>query len=268
MPVSKIRPFAPALRFLALLALLTVPISGRALASPPPAPHAKTVERIRKLYADVNEAIRADRARQSVFYTDGEGYAARQWKRVTTKEEREAANRSHFVATVHFLEGAVAKVTFRIGSPSGDWENTTEYYFYPDGRAAFRFESHFTHLGPDADVNGHPASGPYLIEKRRYFDPQAHVVYDLDRAIVVSTGRQVALSEVQHADVDTYASVSELPFCRQLRRAANRRATSKRRRDLPRRQTKHRCFVRRRGSAGRVATLVPGGFEVATEPRS
>ena len=201
-----------------LRALAAILSSGRAHASSPQMLPASVVEHVRKLYTDVNDAVRHGRARVTEFYTDADGYAEQRWTKAEAKEARETAKGSHFIATVYILENVVAKVVIRIDSPSGDWRNTVEYYFYADGRVAFRFESHFTYLGPDIDMKGRAASGPYLIERRRYCDSQGKVVRDTERAFVVSTHREVVATEVQHPDVDSYALVSDLPFARLLRR--------------------------------------------------
>jgi hypothetical protein len=168
---------------------------------------AAVVERVRALYASVNEAVGSGAARVSVFYTDGDGYEARRWTAATHRRRRDAAEQAPISATVYALAGAVRKVVVRIDSASGDWGNTTEYYFWPNGRTAFRFERHVTFLGVDPR-----AAGPYVIEKRRYMDEGGRVARELARAHSERTKQDVPLGSVQQIDPAGYSSVSELPF--------------------------------------------------------
>ena len=163
------------------------------------------------------ERIRLGRAKASVFFTDGTGYSERRWKEAKSESARASAEHGYFLATVYSLHDAPAKAVFRIGSPSGDWQNTTEYYFYSNGTTAFRFERHVTYLGSADDENNGAQSGPYVVEKRTYFDDQGSMVRDGVRAFVESTKRDISPKHVQQIDIESYARVSDLPFARQIK---------------------------------------------------
>jgi hypothetical protein len=165
------------------------------------------VERIRALYAEVNEAIAQGRAERTVYATFPRK-AAPVWRRLGAKEQPPPVpdDASREVATVERLAGAVRKVTVQADTPSGDWTNTTEHYFRPDGTIAFRFERHATFLGP-----GDP-EGPYVVERRTYVDEAGRTVRTIVRAFVRASGAEVPLAQVQQIDVDAYRRVADLPF--------------------------------------------------------
>jgi hypothetical protein len=198
------------------LAILLALLCGAARASSP-SPRSQAIERIRRLYSEVNESIRLGRAKESVFFTDGTSYSERRWKEATSDAARATSERSHFLATVYSVRGAPAKAVFRIRSPSGDWQNTTEYYFYSNGATAFRFERHFTYLGLEGDEDKGAQSGPYVVERRRYFDYEGRIVRDVVRASVESTKREVSPTIIQQIDTESYSRASDLPFAHQIK---------------------------------------------------
>ncbi len=177
------------------------------------------VASIRKLYAETNEALRAGRSAELVFFTDADGFSGRRWKQASTTSERARAEEQDFLAKVSVVDGRTVKAVFRARSPSRDWENTTEYDFYPDGKTAFRFERHVTSLANLPET----FTGPYVVEKRRYLDESGRVVRDVVRAFVESSGKGVPASDVQQIDTGSYESADALPFANQVRRKSGSR---------------------------------------------
>jgi hypothetical protein len=163
------------------------------------------VAAIRALYAEVNEAIAAGHAEETVFVAVGEEYRARRWRRVAAGAKLPAADDAYvFVATVHRIGGVVRKLRIVTDTPSGDWQNVVEYWFRAGGRPAFRLERHSTFL------SALELEGPFVVERRSYFSDAGRKIRERERAFVKRTGKDVPVREIQHIDTDVFLSAAEV----------------------------------------------------------
>lgn len=181
------------------------------LVSPPVFATAKEITAIRVLYAAANRAIDEGKTQEVLLYTTKDG-----WQKATNPKisrfdniDRESLFERAYVYT---QQGRVIKTIMMTETPSGDWQNSREYFFYDNGKTAFIFEKHLTFLGYDYDTQKPLPKGPYVIEKRIYFDANGKEIRRLEKAFVSKSNRVVRIQYLQQADIDFYQDTASFPF--------------------------------------------------------
>jgi hypothetical protein len=198
---------APLVRRGALLGLVVAASGSSGPSVPRQGP---VVEEVRALFAAVNEAERSGEGTSRVhLVTDGAGYEKKEWKRVPSAA---ATSQSLIKAEVLRIDRRVRKAVIYLSSPSGDWANTTEYFFYEGGGTAFRFETHVTYRGYDFEHDRDLPPGPYVIEQRDYFATNGDVVRSLTKAFRKVSLEAIRLADLQRIETPRYRAVKDLPF--------------------------------------------------------
>jgi hypothetical protein len=169
------------------------------------------VNPIRKLYGDVNTALERGGAKGERYCETEDG-----WKRSSARGAEDDPDCDP-LAMAFQLDGRIRKVAIERVAVSGDWTNRVEYYFYKDGKTAFRFERHLTFNGGAPDADESDPGGPYVVETRTYYDPSGEQVRELVRAFRKETGEDISPRYVQSPDQPRYKSVQELPFLKSAR---------------------------------------------------
>lgn len=172
---------------------------------------ANEVAAIRALYAAANKTIDESKTQEVLYYTAKDG-----WKKaVNPKVSRfdDVDRESLFEkAYVYVQQGRVIKSVMVTVTPSGDWQNSREYYFYDNGKTAFVFEKHLTFLGYDYDTKKPLPNGPFIIEKRIYFDANGKEIRRLEKASASKSRQEVAIQYLKQADLDLYKDIASFPF--------------------------------------------------------
>jgi len=105
------------------------------------------IQEIKALYAEINELIKSNKTEIVLLYANAEDYSIKKWNKLSSPNEKDLVKQeSTYKAWVYLYKGKIAKATIFIDSLSGDWEHTTEHYFYDNAKIAFIFDKHFTFL--------------------------------------------------------------------------------------------------------------------------
>lgn len=187
------------------------------LMTPLPLP-SDEVSEIRALYNKINKAINEKKTAEILFYTTPDGYAEKRWIRVKSTDPAILFENSYFKAKMYLLHNKVVKAAITIVSQAGDWTNNQEYYFFENGRTAFLFESHLTYLGYNFDEDKNLPAGPYIIEKRIYFNKTGKEVRSVKKAFRASTKEEIPIKYLQQIELEIYPDVASLPFGEALTR--------------------------------------------------
>lgn len=169
------------------------------------------VEKIRTLYAKINQLIESGDTIKKDFLLSSKG-----WKKINRVTNKLAAESGEMDlqenASVYLYKNKVVKAVITIVTPSGDWVNTTNYYFYENGKTAFIFENHETFQGYDFDKDEELPPGPYVIEKRFYYSEQGKEIRQLKKAFIKSNKKEIPAKFLRQVDFERYPNVSSLPF--------------------------------------------------------
>jgi hypothetical protein len=181
---------------------------------------AEKIEEIKSLYNNINNIITTHKATEILFYTDGDGYSQGKWYKVININEKDLFNKSYFRAKSYLYKGKIIKTIIVIDSPVGDWTNIKEYYFYNTEATAFVFEKHVTSQAHNVDTNEPLPPGPYILERRIYFDETGKELRLLEKAYISSTNKRIPVKFVRQIDFgfDVYMNVNFLPFSKMLKR--------------------------------------------------
>lgn len=185
----------------------------------PPILAAATVnesKNIKSLYVQTNKIIEEGKIKKFFYYnTNSNWRTAINPKTIGFKDVGEDSMLEQ--AHVYLHQDRALKVTMLIDTPSGDWANKREYYFYDSGKIAFLFESHFTFLGHNFETQKPLPKGPYIIERRVYFDTSGKEIRRLEKAFVSKSKEAVPVHFLQQIDSEIYTDVNRLPFFNLLR---------------------------------------------------
>lgn len=169
------------------------------------------IENIKSLYAQTNKTIEEGKTKQVYCYNTNSG-----WKTTTNPEAigfKDVGDHNLLEQAHIFLQhGHILKVVMFIDTPSGDWANKHEYYFFDTGKIAFSFETHFTFLGYDFETQKPLPKGPYIIERRVYFGSNGEEIRRLEKAFTSKSKKSVPVRFLQQVDSVSYIDVNHLPF--------------------------------------------------------
>ncbi len=193
---------------LTMVTIVLLLMSGNAVA---------TIDEIRALYKETNNLIQRKAVKEIYLYP---GSSGRIWKRTNPATPGEDFKQSDFKAKAYLLNSRLLKIVLETKSQSGDWSVEEEYYFYPDGRTAFYFQRLVTFQGYDTDKDRELPPGPYIVEKRVYYDRQGKEEKSLSKAFVSSTKEPIAERYVRaNLPISMYPDSKSLPFYSELQRA-------------------------------------------------
>lgn len=171
------------------------------------------IQEIKALYAETNELIKNNKTDQFLLYATSDDYSVKKWNKLPSSNEKDLVKqKSTYKAWVYLFSGKIIKVTMFIDSLSGDWEHTTEHYFYSNGKIAFIFDKHFTFLANLTNEKGEDIKGPFIVEKRVYYNHFGKQIKSLEKAFILATGKEVLVDAVQQIEPDFYYDVKSLPF--------------------------------------------------------
>jgi hypothetical protein len=175
---------------------------------------ANEIENIKSLYARTNKTIEDSKTKLIFYYNTNSGWkTTNNPKAIGFKDVGE--DRMLEQAHIYSYNDRVLKAVMFIDTPSGDWANKREYYFYDTGKTAFLLETHFTFLGHDYETQKPLPKGPYIIERRVYFGSSGKEIRRLERALTSKSKEPVPIRFLQQIDPDIYTDVSRLPSARE-----------------------------------------------------
>ena len=169
---------------------------------------ADQVEKIRSLYTDVNKIIERGAAKETYFQLGSKGWE----KSARTSAKSNSDSDLTESAKVYMINRKLLKTTMLVTSPSGDWVSTSDYYFYENGKTAFIFESYLTYQGYDFDKGEDLPPGPYIIEKRLYFNENGQEVKSLTKSFIKSSKKEIPIKYLKKNQFDIYSDTKSLPF--------------------------------------------------------
>jgi len=148
------------------------------------------VTEIRTIYQEINSLIESKAAKLvSVYAADVAGGVG--WRAVAGAADQNAFDKSDWRAQVYLHERKIIKAQIESTSESGDWKLTEEYYFYKNDQTAFYFQTLLTFQGYDYEHDRELPPGPYVVEKRVYFDEDGKELRKLLRAFVRKSGKNI-----------------------------------------------------------------------------
>lgn len=170
---------------------------------------ADEIKEIRSLYVNINKLIREGKTQEFLFYLTSSG-----WKKIEVIKDLNSRNEVDLNehAKVYIYQNKLIKAVIIISTPSGDWQNTAEYYFYENGKTAFIFESHLTFHGYNFEKDENLPPGPYVIEKRIYFSKDGKKIRSLVKSFVKSTKEEVPIKFLRQIEFEIYPDIKSLPF--------------------------------------------------------
>lgn len=177
------------------------------------------IESIRTLYYRINKLIKENKINEILFYTDGDGYIEGKWHKVKNIREKHLFEKSFFRAKVYLYGVNTVKFVMIIDSQVGDWTNSKEYYFYDNGKTAFVFEKHVTSQAHNVETGEDLPPGPYILERRRYFNEVGEEIKLLEKAFISDSNKEIAVKFIRQIDfgVEIYKDVSSLPMSKMLK---------------------------------------------------
>jgi hypothetical protein len=175
------------------------------------------VDEIKLIYQTINTRIVDKRETPISLYVD-DNQGKEEWQRVVTQANQVVFDRSDFRAQVYSHEGKTVKAQIETTSESGDWKLTEEYYFYSNGRVAFYFHSLVTFQAFDYEHDQELPEGPYVVEKRFYFNEKGEPIRHLEKAFLQRTKKEVPVKYIRaELPVELYRDVKSLPFYKQIK---------------------------------------------------
>ncbi len=174
---------------------------------------------VRALYQQTNKLIAAGIVHEILVHTGPPSYGRSSpsaqviWRRVTNPRERKDFDESDYKARVYVLNGKVVKAVILIISEG--WNDTIEHYFYNDGNVAFVFERLSTLHGYDTEKHVSLPPGPYIVERRTYFENDGQIGLEKSTSFFESSKQPIPLSYVRTSVMmygSYYLSSQSLPF--------------------------------------------------------
>ena len=87
---------------------------------------ADEIEKIRGLYAEINKTIEEGSAKEVILHLTSNGWKKFAKAKIKSDEDLDLIES----AKVYLTNGRPLKSIMTVSSPSGDWESTSDYYFY------------------------------------------------------------------------------------------------------------------------------------------
>lgn len=170
------------------------------------------VDEIKVLYQKTNERIKKNIEKPlSLYANDKRGNI--EWRRVLSRADSDAFDKSDFRTHVYLHNGKVVKAEIETTSESGDWKLTEEYYFYTNEHVAFYFQSLVTYQAFDYEHDQELPEGPYVLEKRFYYNEGGKNIRSLEKAFVQQTQKDIPVKYVRaELPIKLYQDVKSLPF--------------------------------------------------------
>jgi len=160
------------------------------------------VVKIKELYKHTNYLVSEKKVREIMLHTgppdQGPGPNENKkdkWYAVKSSEDMKKFEESDYKAKVYLQGEQVVKIVML--SVSEGWNNTVEYYFYPNGNTAFVFERLNTLQGYNADKQEPLPPGPYIVERRTYYDAGGKIVRELVKSYFESDKREIPLKYIR-----------------------------------------------------------------------
>ena len=164
------------------------------------------VNSIKNIYKATNQVISLNKCKV-VYLTKADSL----WEICDSIKKDSVERTSIFeTASVFINSKRILKIILTLETPSGDWRTSIEYYFYPKGSTAFIFQKLETYQA--YDVERDLPSGPYILEKRIYFDEQANIIKKLQKAYVASTKETIRIGAVHDIEPELYKNIESFPF--------------------------------------------------------
>lgn len=171
------------------------------------------VEQIKNIYAKVNDIIKSNNVERLSLYNEAADIDNNtQWETVIDARSRDIYNISIATAMVFIYNNKIIKTTMNIRSDSGDWKYYVEYVFHNNGNTAFIFEKLITYQGFDYDSGVSLPKGPYILEKRYYFNENGRNIQTISKAYNQNNNKPVNINYIKQFDVSLYKSISKLPY--------------------------------------------------------
>lgn len=171
------------------------------------------IKEIKSLYTRINRIIKEGKVQIILLYADSDGYDIKKWNKLQNLDEKCLIKKqSIYKAWVYLYQNNIVKTIIHIDSISKDWNNTTEYYYYDNGKVAFIFRHHFTFLANLTDEKGMDIEGPFIVEERVYFNRKGERIRFLKKAFIKHNKKEVPEEEVQQINPEFYLNVDSLPF--------------------------------------------------------
>ncbi len=172
---------------------------------------------VRARYSEITKLVTTGTAKEVRLYAPDDP-ASNEWAIVGPKaSSRRSFEESDFRARVYIYQSRVVEVILETHSGSGDWTLEESYYFYPDCATAFYLASLLTFQGYDVERQRELPPGPYVVERRRYFDEKGREFRTLQKAFVQSTQAEIPARTLRlNIPEEAYRSCSALPFGKQL----------------------------------------------------
>jgi len=183
------------------------------------------LDRIRVIYKSTNERINKGRSTVKYLYKERglqwrqfsvkeynpySGEVDDEWRKLDSLWEHQDYEGHDERAMIFLQANKPIKVIDFVQSLSGDWELMQEYYFYENGTTAFIFERLITFQAYDEKRDLPP--GPYILEKRLYFDSNGIRIKTLRSAFVSSNKEKLEPSTVNDIEVPRYRNFKLFPF--------------------------------------------------------
>ncbi len=169
---------------------------------------ADEIEKIRGLYAEINKTIEEGSAKEVILHLTSKGWKKFAKAKIKSDEDLDLIES----AKVYLMNGRPLKSIMTVASPSGDWESTSDYYFYENEKTAFIFESYLTYQGYNFDKEEDLPPGPYVIEKRVYFNEKGQEIKSITKSFIKSSKKEIPLKYLKKNQFDIYTDVKSLPF--------------------------------------------------------
>lgn len=161
------------------------------------------------LYENINRITQEKKSNKILCYV--EDVKNNVWKRVKDADSKQKFNQSLIKNEVFIHNKKVIKIVEIIESKSGDWENLREFYFRKNGKVAFVFQKIVTFQAYDYIHQETLPPGPYILEKRKYYDLNGKEIKALLKAYISTTKNQISPDFVHEIDLDEYKSIQEFP---------------------------------------------------------
>lgn len=180
--------------------LLVIPVTSYA--------DSNQIDHIRQLYQTVNSNIENGKANMIYYFTDDDGYSVNTWEVAKSVSER-SYSKAPIKAVTYYINKDIIKAVFFFKSLVGDWDYTSEHYF-KSGNVLFIFEKTVTFQGYDEKDD--KLSGPFIFEKRRYYNKKGKEIRYLEKTFHYKTKKEVNPNHVRAMEFKLYRKSNDLPF--------------------------------------------------------
>lgn len=174
------------------------------------------IKNIRNLYSNTNKLISGGSVGKYLLHTGAPNNEATdlKWYRVRGKSGKHDFDKSDYKAVVYLFKGRVVRTDIIESSFNGVFSDKAEYYFYDNGFTAFVFEKYQTLKGYDFGNDRPLPKGPYVVERRTYFDTEGKQIRALLKAYIDSSKKEIPPRYIQYNALDfTYSSkLSKMSF--------------------------------------------------------